>query len=52
MDKRNRVAQARFVCRSCGLACHADLNASRNIAALGEIAWNAGRSSGVPTAPH
>ncbi|MFC9970066.1 RNA-guided endonuclease InsQ/TnpB family protein [Spirillospora sp. NPDC127200] len=50
-DRRNRVSQARFVCRGCGLACHADLNASRNIAALGETAWNAGRPSNVPTIP-
>ncbi|GAA1586804.1 RNA-guided endonuclease TnpB family protein [Actinomadura kijaniata] len=49
-ERTNRVSQARFVCRSCGVVAHADLNASRNIARLGEAAWNAGRESRVPAA--
>jgi putative transposase len=32
-DVRSRVSQAVFRCRSCGFELHADLNASRNIAA-------------------
>ncbi|MEV6267627.1 zinc ribbon domain-containing protein [Kribbella sp. NPDC051936] len=43
-----RVDQVRFICRSCGVAAHADWNASRNIAARGEAAWIAGRESRVP----
>lgn len=31
--RNNRRSRGRFVCRSCGLELHADLNASRNIAA-------------------
>jgi len=31
--RNNRRSQSRFVCRTCGLDLHADLNASRNIAA-------------------
>ena len=48
IDKNNRVDQTRFDCRSCGVVAHADRNASRNIAARGEAAWNAGRESRVP----
>jgi putative transposase len=33
VDRRSRESQAVFRCRSCGFACHADLNAARNIAA-------------------
>ncbi|WP_341351873.1 RNA-guided endonuclease InsQ/TnpB family protein [Streptomonospora litoralis] len=51
IDTRNRVDQARFVCRSCGVVAHADRNASRAIARRGEAAWNAGRESRVPAAP-
>ena len=47
-DKRNRVSQARFTCRGCGVVAHADRNASRNIAARGQAAWNAGRESRAP----
>jgi transposase len=33
VDRRSRKSQARFVCTTCGYACHADVNAARNIAA-------------------
>jgi putative transposase len=33
VDANSRESQARFTCTSCGLACHADVNAARNIAA-------------------
>ena len=33
VDPESRESQARFVCTACGFACHADLNAARNIAA-------------------
>ncbi len=33
VDAKSRESQARFVCTACGLACHADVNAARNIAA-------------------
>jgi transposase len=33
VDRRSRKSQARFVCTACGYACHADVNAARNIAA-------------------
>jgi IS605 OrfB family transposase len=46
--KRNRVTQAKFICRGCGVAAHADRNASRNIAARGQVAWDAGRESRAP----
>lgn len=40
--RSNRVNQARFVCRSCGIVLHADHNGSRNIAHRGEAAWQRG----------
>jgi putative transposase len=40
--RANRVDQARFACRSCGIVLHADLNGSRNIARRGEAAWQRG----------
>ncbi|MFD1541065.1 RNA-guided endonuclease InsQ/TnpB family protein [Nonomuraea guangzhouensis] len=51
IDKNNRVDQALFICRNCGVVAHADRNASRNIAARGEAAWIAGRESRVPATP-
>jgi IS605 OrfB family transposase len=47
-SKRNRVTQAMFTCRGCGVVAHADRNASRNIAARGMAAWDAGRESRAP----
>ncbi|MFI0453248.1 RNA-guided endonuclease InsQ/TnpB family protein [Actinomadura sp. 6N118] len=48
VDRRNRVSQGLFICRGCGVVAHADRNASRNIAARGGAAWDAGRQSSVP----
>ncbi|WDZ93626.1 transposase [Nocardiopsis sp. HUAS JQ3] len=48
--KANRVSQALFVCRSCGVVAHADRNASRVLARRGQDVWNAGRQSHVPPA--
>ena len=33
VDAESRESQARFACTACGFACHADVNAARNIAA-------------------
>ena len=49
--RRNRVSQAMFICRGCGVVAHADRNASRNIAARGQVAWDAGRESRAPAPP-
>ncbi|MFB6677308.1 RNA-guided endonuclease InsQ/TnpB family protein [Streptomyces sp. NPDC056390] len=51
IDKKNRVNQARFTCRNCGVVAHADRNASHNIARKGEAVWTAGRESRVPATP-
>ncbi|MFE5683294.1 zinc ribbon domain-containing protein [Streptomyces sp. NPDC056512] len=51
VDKKNRVDQATFICRNCGVVAHADRNASRNIAARGAAVWTAGRESRVPATP-
>ncbi|MFF1909776.1 RNA-guided endonuclease InsQ/TnpB family protein [Kitasatospora sp. NPDC058218] len=48
IERKNRVDQATFACRSCGTVTHADDNASRNIARKGEAVWLAGRESRVP----
>ncbi|MGP4092545.1 RNA-guided endonuclease TnpB family protein [Streptomyces sp. KR55] len=40
--RTNRVSQAWFACRSCGVVMHADRNGSRNIAHRGEAAWQRG----------
>ncbi|QLE75374.1 IS200/IS605 family element transposase accessory protein TnpB [Streptomyces rectiverticillatus] len=47
-DKANRVSQARFVCRSCGVVAHADRNASRNIRARARELWRRGAESHAP----
>ncbi|WUE52481.1 transposase [Streptomyces sp. NBC_00487] len=51
VDKKNRVDQALFICRNCGVVAHADRNASHNIAQRGAVVWNAGRESRVPATP-
>jgi len=33
VDAKSRESQARFACTACGFACHADVNAAKNIAA-------------------
>ena len=48
--RRNRVSQALSTCRGCGVVARADRNASRSIAARGQVAWDAGRDSRAPAA--
>ncbi|RAG86778.1 transposase [Streptacidiphilus pinicola] len=48
LERGNRVDQATFVCRACGVTLHADDNASHNIARKGETVWTTGRQSRVP----
>lgn len=45
-EKANRLGEV-FACRRCGTVSHADHNAARNIARLGQIAWEAGQQSTV-----
>ena len=42
VDAKSRESQARFVCTACGLACNADVNAARNIAAGHAVAARGG----------
>ncbi|WP_392839046.1 RNA-guided endonuclease InsQ/TnpB family protein [Streptomyces sp. LN500] len=51
IDRKNRVDQATFACRACGVTMHADDNASHNIDRKGETVWTAGRESRVPATP-
>ncbi|MEV0404340.1 transposase [Actinoallomurus sp. NPDC050550] len=48
IDRLNRVSQALFTCRGCGVVAHADRNASHVLARRGQDAWGAGRKSHVP----
>ncbi|MFG3404771.1 RNA-guided endonuclease InsQ/TnpB family protein [Streptomyces sp. NPDC048142] len=50
-DRKNRVGQATFACRACGVTLHADDNASHNIDRKGEAVWTAGRESRAPATP-
>ncbi|MEW1914829.1 transposase [Kitasatospora sp. NPDC085895] len=40
--KQNRVDQATFACRACGMTMHADINGSRNIRHRAADAWQRG----------
>ncbi|MFC8505496.1 RNA-guided endonuclease InsQ/TnpB family protein [Streptomyces sp. NPDC057411] len=40
--RTNRVSQARFACRSCGVVLHADHNGSRNIRRRADAVWKRG----------
>ncbi|MGW9031073.1 RNA-guided endonuclease InsQ/TnpB family protein [Streptomyces sp. NPDC055722] len=51
LDKANRVSQAWFACRSCGVVAHADRNASRNIRARAWELWRRGVQSITPAPP-
>ncbi|MFI1730310.1 RNA-guided endonuclease InsQ/TnpB family protein [Streptomyces acidicola] len=51
VDKANRVSQAWFACRSCGVVAHADRNGSRNIRARAWELWRRGASSTAPAPP-
>ncbi|OOC56946.1 MULTISPECIES: RNA-guided endonuclease InsQ/TnpB family protein [Nocardiopsis] len=41
--RHNRISQAVFTCRSCGVVAHADRNASRVLARRSQDVWDAGR---------
>jgi putative transposase len=48
IDRLNRIDQASFICRGCGVVAHADRNSSHVLARRGQAVWNAGRKSHVP----
>ncbi|MGW0878213.1 RNA-guided endonuclease InsQ/TnpB family protein [Streptomyces sp. NPDC002671] len=48
VDKANRVSQAWFACRGCGVVAHADRNGSRNIRARAWELWRRGAPSTAP----
>ncbi|MEV6993911.1 transposase, partial [Streptomyces sp. NPDC093228] len=48
--RSNRIDQARFVCRSCGVVLHADHNGSRNIAHRADAVWQRGAVNRPSTA--
>ncbi|AJC58282.1 RNA-guided endonuclease TnpB family protein [Streptomyces sp. 769] len=51
IDRANRVSQAWFACRNCGVVAHADRNGSRNIRARAWELWRRGASSTAPAPP-
>ncbi|MFC9914571.1 RNA-guided endonuclease InsQ/TnpB family protein [Streptomyces sp. NPDC127197] len=51
IDKANRVSQAWFACRSCGVVAHADRNGSRNIRARAWELRRRGVQSITPAQP-
>ncbi|MDH6132409.1 putative transposase [Kitasatospora sp. MAA4] len=48
--RSNRVSQAWFACRSCGVVMNADLNSSRNIAHRADAVWQRGKVNCPSTA--
>src|SRR6266566_5151821 len=48
VDPESRERQARFVCRACGVAAHADVNAARNIAAGHAVTARGGDGAARP----
>jgi putative transposase len=49
--RTNRVTQARFVCRSCGIVLHADHNGSRTIRHRADAVWQRGAVNRPRTSP-
>jgi putative transposase len=48
VDAKSRKNQAVFACTACGYACHADVNAARNIAAGHAVTARGGRALAQP----
>ncbi len=48
VDADSRESQARFACTACGYACHADVNAARNIAAGHAVTARGGDGAARP----
>jgi putative transposase len=48
VDPKSRASQAVFRCTACGFACHADVNAARNIAAGHAVTARGGRRNPGP----
>ena len=48
VDRRSRESQAVFRCTACGFACHADVNAARNIAAGHAVTARGGHREAGP----
>jgi putative transposase len=48
VDAKSRESQAAFACTACGYACHADVNAARNIAAGRAVTARGGTPPGEP----
>jgi transposase len=48
VDANSRESQARFACTACGFACHADVNAARNIAAGHAVTARGGDGAARP----
>jgi transposase len=49
VDTESRESQARFVCKTCGFACNADVNAAQNIAAGHAVTARGGFRDAGPT---
>jgi putative transposase len=49
VDSESRESQARFACTACGFACHADVNAARNMAAGHAVTARGGFRDAGPT---